>query len=131
MSGPFIYIGTYSIKSDKFEEAKTGLHECVDLVETNEPRLIAFNTYLDEERSKVSIVQVHPDVASMEFHLKVITEHLSSAFDYLDTTESEQVYGTPTEALAESLREYADPGVPVTFMPIYEGGFTRTNAFAE
>ena len=40
----------------------------VDLVETNEPRLMAFNVYLDEQGGKISVVQVHPDLDRMEFH---------------------------------------------------------------
>jgi hypothetical protein len=31
----------------------------------------------------------------MEFHLKVVSEHLTGAFEYLETTESERLYGEP------------------------------------
>jgi predicted metallo-beta-lactamase superfamily hydrolase len=127
MSGPLIYIGTYSIKGGKLEECKQRLGELVDLVETNEPRLIAFHIYLDEQGSKISVVQVHPDSDSMEFHLKVVSEHLTGAFEYLETTESECLYGAPSDTLAEMLRAYAEPGVPVTFMPVHEIGFTRAS----
>lgn len=126
MAGPFVFIGTHTIKSGKLEEAKKRFQELVDLVETNEPRMIAFNIYLDEQGNKVSIVQVHPDSASMEFHMKVISEHLSDAFDYLETTESEHVYGAASDALSEMLRKYADPSAPPTFMPVHEAGFTRS-----
>jgi hypothetical protein len=127
MSGPLIYIGKYTIKSGKLEECKQRLGELVDLVETNEPRLIAFHIYLDEQGSKISVVQVHPDSDSMEFHLKVVSEHLTGAFEYLETTESEQLYGAPSDTLAEMLRAYAEPGVPVKFMPVHEIGFTRAS----
>jgi quinol monooxygenase YgiN len=128
MSGPFTFIGTYSIKSGKLEETKKHLQELVDVVETNEPRLIAFNIYLDEQGSKVSIVQVHPDADSMEFHMKLVAEHIRGAFEYLEKTESQQIYGTPSDTLTEMLREFAEPGVPVTLAPIHEVGFTRTDA---
>jgi quinol monooxygenase YgiN len=127
MSEPLIYIGTYAIKSGKLEECRKRCGELVDLVETNEPRLIAFNLYLDEQGSTISVVQVHPDSASMEFHLKLISEHLEGAFDYLEATVSEQVYGTPSDSLAEQLNEWAEPGVTVTVMPVHEVGFTRTS----
>ena len=125
MSGPFIFAATYTIKSGKLEEARQQLQEIADLVETNEPRLIAFNFYLDEQRSKVTCVQVHPDAASMEFHMNVISEHLSRAFEWLDTVEGEQVYGTPTAALEAGLRQWAGPN-GLTVMPVHEVGFTRT-----
>ena len=127
MSGPLIYIGTYTVKSGKREECKQRLGELVDLVETNEPRLMAFNVYLDEQGSKVSVVQVHPDSDSMEFHLKVVSEHLTGAFEYLEATESEQLYGSPSDTLSEMLRAYAEPGVAVMFMPVHEVGFTRAS----
>jgi hypothetical protein len=63
----------------------------------------------------------------MEFHLKVVSEHLTGAFEYLETTETEQLYGAPSDTLAELPRAYAEPGVPVTFMPVHEAGFTRAS----
>ena len=63
----------------------------------------------------------------MEFHLKVVSEHLTGAFEYLEATESEQLYGAPSDTLAELLQAYAEPGVPVTLMPLHEVGFTRTS----
>lgn len=128
MPGPFIYIGTYTIKSGKLDETKKALRELVDLVAANEPRLIGFNVYLDEQGTKASVVQVHPDADSMEFHMKVISEHLTDAFDYLEATVSEQIYGAPTASLSNMLEEWADPGVPVTNMSAHEAGFTRTTA---
>jgi quinol monooxygenase YgiN len=126
MSEPFIYIGTWTIKSGKLEEAKKFLAQHVDMIETNEPRLIAFHVYLDEEGSKASVVQVHPDSASMEFHMQVISEHVAGAFEYLEATESEQYFGAATDTLSEILATYAEPGVAVTTMPVHEVGFTRT-----
>jgi len=101
--------------------------EHVELVETNEPRLIAFNFYLDEEGSKAAVVQVHPDAASMEFHMQVISKHLENAFDVLEATESDQLYGEPGQGMVESFREYS-PGTPIIALPVHEAGFTRTNA---
>ena len=127
MTGPFIYVGTWTIKERKLEEAKKFLKEHADLIETNEPRLISFNFYLDQGARTVTVVQVHPDSASMEFHMHLIAEHLSGAFDYLDTTVSEQYYGTKSERLTELLAPWEEPSVPVTNLPTHLAGFTRTN----
>jgi hypothetical protein len=128
MSGPYIHISTYTIKSGKLDEATMAVRELVDLVETNEPRLISFNVYLDEQGTKLSVVQVHPDADSMEWHMKVISEHLTSSFEYLGSTVSEQAFGEATAPLSSTLRQWAEPGVPVTFMPAHAAGFTRTDA---
>src|SRR5215207_1781578 len=127
MNGPFIHIGTYAVKSGKLEECRKKLNELVDLVEANEPRLIAFNVYFDESGGKVSVVQVHTDAASMQFHLTVIAEHLYSAGEYLDQTVGIDIYGTPPDGLVERDSEWVAPDA-LRYMPIHEAGFTRTNA---
>ena len=52
----------------------------VDFVEANEPRVIAFNEYVNEEGTEVAVVQIHPDADSMEFHLGVIAERAAAAY---------------------------------------------------
>lgn len=127
MGEPFIHVGTYSIKAGKLEEARRRIAELVDFVETNEPRMIAFHCFLDEEGSKLTIVQVHPDSASMEFHLQVNAKHFTTAFDYLDSMMSDQYYGGISPRLAAELAKWDDPNVAVMRMPVHEGGFTRSN----
>lgn len=128
MPGPFIYIGTFTLERDKRQEAREALRRLVDVVEANEPRLIGFNVYLDEEGATASVVQIHPDPDSMEFHMKVISEHLAGASGFLEGTVSEQIYGRPTPSLADLLARWAVPGVPVTSMPDHEAGFLRAAA---
>ena len=127
MPGPFIYVGTYSIKPGKLEEARKRLVELVDFVDTNEPRMIAFQCFLNEEGSKLTIVQVHPDSASMEYHLQVNAKHFTTAFDYLDAMLSDQYYGPMSDALAAELSKWDETDVEVIRMPVHEGGFTRTS----
>ena len=124
MSGPLIYVGTYAIKPGNAEDARERLAELVDFVETNEPRLISFNTYLDRAGSTVSIVQVHPDSASMEFHMQVNAKHFATAFDWLDKSLGEQVFGPISDALAAELAKWDESS---THMPEHAGGFTRTS----
>ena len=126
MGGPFIYVGTTSIKPGKLEEARKRLAEVVDFIETNHPRMIAFHLFLDEEGTKLTVVQVHPDAASMEFHLEVNAKHFATVFDYLDAQLTEQYYGPMSEKLAADLAKWEDSSVEVTRMPVHEGGFTRT-----
>jgi hypothetical protein len=127
MTEPFIHVGTYTIKPGKAGEARKRIAELVDFVETNEPRMIAFHCFLDEEGSKLTVVQVHPDSASMEFHLQVNAKHFTTAFDYLESQMSDQYYGVMSETLGAEIAKWDDPSVAVTLMPIHEGGFTRTN----
>lgn len=123
MSGPLINVFTYTIKPGKQEEARKRIAELVDFVETNEPRMIAFHAYLDQDGKSLSIVQVHPDSASMEFHMQVNAKHFATAFDWLDTSIGGQLFGPISDALAAELAKW-DESFP--HVPFHEAGFTRT-----
>ena len=126
MTGPFIFIGTYRIKDDRLEYYKKICVELVDLIEVNEPRMIAFNIFINEAESRTAVHQVHPDAASMEFHMKVVAEHMANAFDYLET-QSVQVFGEVSEELLDAVRQYTEPGVPIYVLPLHAEGFVRTS----
>ena len=125
MSGPFIYVGTWTIKPGKLEVARKALAEHVEFIEQNEPRLIAFHIYFGADGLTAGVVQVHPDAQSMDTHMKLISEHLESMGDFIGEIVHEQAFGTPTDSFSELLRGYADAGIPVTVLPEHEGGFTR------
>jgi hypothetical protein len=126
MSGPFIFIATNRLKTGRFEDETRRVPELSEFIEANEPRLIAFNEYADDEGTDVSVVQVHPDTDSMAFHMEVVRERAARAYqETLQSTTSIQVYGTPTDAILETLARSAGSGVPVTVWPHHLGGFTR------
>jgi hypothetical protein len=63
-SQPFIFIGTHRLKEGKLEAFKKSCVELAEFVESNEPRVIAFNVYGSEDGAEVSIVKAHPDAES-------------------------------------------------------------------
>jgi hypothetical protein len=100
--------------------------ELSQFIEANEPRLIAFNEYASEDHSEVTVVQIHPDAASMEFHMGVVGERARQAYSKtLAATTGIQVFGTPTEQILRMLGQQAGSGVPLTIYPEHLGGFTR------
>jgi hypothetical protein len=126
MSGPFIFIATNRLKEGKLEDERKRVPELSDFIKANEPRLVAFNEYVNDEGTEVGVVQVHPDVESMAFHMQVIRERAAAAYaEIVDATTSIQVYGTPSDAIVEMLRQSAGSGVPLTVKPHHLGGFTR------
>jgi quinol monooxygenase YgiN len=127
VSAPFIYIATNKIKPGKLEEAKKMVNEVAQLVEANEPRIIAFNAFFDEANDTFVVVQLHPDAASMDTHMQVIAEHLKTAYDVIDETVSEQLLGDGASRMADEFRQWSPNGV-FSVVPDHEVGFTRSAA---
>jgi hypothetical protein len=126
MSTPFVYVGTWTIKEGRLEEAKKRMAEHAELVEANEPRMIAFHVYFDEDAKTCSVVQLHPDSKSMEFHMRVMAESMSGAMDFIDQILTEQYFGAMSEELASTLAEWETPEVTVIKRPAHLAGFTRS-----
>jgi hypothetical protein len=126
MTGPFIFIATNRLKQAKFDREQKRLPDLIDFIRANEPRLIAFNEYANEEGTEVAVVQVHPDADSMVFHMELIAERAASAYaDTIEATTNIQVFGTPGNTVTGMLRRQAGAGVPLSIKPHFLGGFTR------
>ena len=126
MNGTFVFVGNWTIKEGRVEDARKALSEHTDFVEINEPRLISFNFYIDGDTRRVTCVQVHPDADSMATHMQLISKHLSGGLDWMDTTELEQYYGEKSPRLAELLEPWSSPHVPERYLPEHLAGFTRS-----
>lgn len=129
MSEPFIFIGTHRLKEGKLQDFEKVFGELVEVVEANEPRMLAFNGYVNDDGTEVAVVQVHPDAASMQFHMQVVREHITHAYEeLLDETTSMQVFGNLTDAASAMMQQLAGLGVPLSVKPGPLGGFTRSSA---
>jgi biotin carboxylase len=126
MSGPFIFIATNRLKPGKLDDEKARVPGLVEFIEANEPQLIAFNEYVNEEGTEVAVVQIHPDADSMAFHMEVVAERAAAAYGQtIDATTGIQVFGTPSNTVVEMLRRQAGAGVPLSVKPHHLGGFTH------
>jgi hypothetical protein len=126
MPGPFIFIATNRLRDGQFDAEQQRVPELSRFIEANEPRLIAFNEYANEDHSQVSVVQIHPDAASMEFHMDVVADRARKAYaQTIAATTGIQVFGTPTENILRMLRQQAGSGIPLSIGPLHLGGFTR------
>jgi hypothetical protein len=123
------FIGTHTIRDGKLEDFQQSCGELVKVVEANEPRLIAFNIYVNEDGTEATILQVHPDPDSMLFHMQVVREHISEAYQsVLEKTKRIDVYGKPSATVLETIGQLAGSGVPLSVKAHYLGGFTRATA---
>lgn len=126
MSAPFIFIGTHRVKPGKLEEFKAWFANYIDTtVEPKEPRLLSFEAYTDRDTNTVTVVQVHPDAESMVHHMKVITEHIATAYaDFLERESRYQIYGSPRAGVLELIQQTdGSEKAPTSQEPF--AGFTR------
>lgn len=76
VSDPFIFLTTHTVKDGRLEDLERLGDEFLEFVEANEPRLLAIGGYLNGDRDRFTLVQVHPDAKSMDDYLQVAGEKI-------------------------------------------------------
>jgi hypothetical protein len=126
LAGPFVHIATYAIGEGQLEGLRQFLPQFFEIIEANEPRLLAVNAFVNEDGTEATFIELHPDAASMEHHARVGHEHTARAFArFVGATTSIQIYGEPSDVVLARARQHAASGVPVIVKPEHLGGFTR------
>ena len=125
MSEPLISLDTSLIRDGRLDELKEAVAELVEFVRSNEPRPIAYEVYLDEAGSRMTVVQIHPDSASMEYHMTVAGPAFAG-FAELVTLSTLDVYGKPSDELLELLRRKVQMlGDATVIVHDLQAGFAR------
>ena len=125
MADPILVVDTSEIREGKLEELKTALTELVEFVEANEADPIVYNIYFDEDGTRVTVVQLHPSSASMEFHMDVAGPVFRKFTDLVELSKID-IYGKPSDALLEQTRRKAQllGNAPVVVNELH-AGFAR------
>lgn len=106
MSNAIVYVDTADVREGALEGLKPAIKELVDFVDANEPRLVAYNVYLSDDGTRMTVMHVHPDCASLEYHMEVAGP-VFRQFAELVTLSSIRLYGEPSEKLLKQLHEKA------------------------
>lgn len=106
MPQPIVYVDTSTIREGKLEQLEAAMGALAAFVEANVPRLISYGFFLDEARTQMSVVAVHPDSRSLEFHMEVGAAEFRKFADLIDLSRIE-VYGRVSEAVLERLHAKA------------------------
>jgi hypothetical protein len=134
MSKPLIFVSTWKIREGRLEDYKQFSKELIEHIKAKEPQLIAFNMYFNEDETEMTSIQVHPDAASMDFHLQVLAnvigEDMIAWIDRADFLEPKhiEIYGTPSTTLLEADQPLVEAGIPRSVKPLHFAGFTRSAA---
>jgi hypothetical protein len=125
MSSPILVVDSSDIREGKLDEVKAGVEELVAFVEANEAEPLAYDIYFDEAGTLMTVVQIHPDSASLERHLTVAGPMFRRFADLL-TLARVDVYGGASEAALEQIRGKAQllGKAPVLVHELHSG-FTR------
>ena len=125
-SAPLFFVATNRLKPGQLDAERRRVVGLVEFVEHNEPQLIAFNEYVNDDGTEVTVVQVHPDTASMQKHLEIIGERAAQAYDEtLDATLAIQIFGPVDPQMLSTTRAQTGEGVSLTIATDHLGGFTR------
>jgi hypothetical protein len=125
MPDAIVYIDTSDVREGALEELKAGMKELAEFVDAEEPQIIAYNVYFDDDGTSMTVVHVHPDSTSLEYHLEVagpIFRRLAG----LVTLTSVDIYGEPSaKALEQSLEKARLLGRGVVTVHTLHAGLTR------
>lgn len=103
---PIVYIDTSSIRDGKLEELKVAMKGLAEFVEANVPQLMSYGFFLDETQRQMTVVAVHPNSESLEFHMDVGSAEFRKFAHLIDLSKIE-VYGRVSETVLKRLHQKA------------------------
>jgi quinol monooxygenase YgiN len=125
VSEHIVYVDRSEVREGRLEDLKTATKELAQFVEANEPRLVSYEVYFDEGGTRMTVIHVHRDSESLEFHMNVAGP-LFAPFAELVRLSSIDVYGRPGDAVVRQLQRKAEMlgGATVTVHG-HHAGFAR------
>lgn len=84
MYEPIFYIDVSDIRPGKLATVKELMADLVAFADANEPQLIAYEFFIDEADNTMTCVALHPDSASIEFHMDIGWEKFQAFAGHID-----------------------------------------------
>jgi hypothetical protein len=120
-----VYVDVSDVSGGCARTAEGGHEGARDFVEAKEPRLLAYNVYFSDDGARMTVVHVHPDSASVEYHMEVAGPIFRQLVE-LVTLSSIHIYGEPSEKLLKPSHEKARLlGRDDVTVDALHAGFTR------
>jgi hypothetical protein len=128
MSGSLLYIDTSKVREGALEELRGAIDELVEFIEANVPQLLAYNVYLSDDGTQMTIAHVHTDSTSLEHHMEVGGPAFRKLADLI-TLSSIHIYGDPSDKALGLLQDKARSlGSGDVFVHSLHAGFSRFEA---
>lgn len=106
MSEPIIYVDHSAIREGKLKDLQRAVAELVEFVDSHEPQLISYGFFIDEEASRMTVIAIHPDAASVELHMEVVGPRFRKYAELIDLLAID-VYGEPSDKMLRQLQQKA------------------------
>ena len=104
MSQPLVYVDRSTVREGALLELRDKISELAAFVEENEPQLISYSVYFSEDGTEMTVVHVHVDADSLDYHMDVAGPRFAP-FAHLVRLSSIHVYGEPSDHALARLRE--------------------------
>jgi hypothetical protein len=125
MSNPIVYVDSSKIREGKFDKLKMAMKDLAAFVEANMPRILSYAFFLNDDQTQMTVVAIHPDSASLEFHLDTGAVEFRKFATLLDLLKID-VYGRVSESVISRLEEKAEAlGSGTLTIHEFYAGFTR------
>lgn len=126
MPQPLVYVDEAHVEAGKLPLLKAAIEELATFAEENEPGLVAYSVYFNDDCSRMSVVHIHADAASLDNHIDVAGP-LFHKFAGLVNLESIDIYGEPSDTALAQLRDKVDLlGTGELTVHASHAGFLRT-----
>lgn len=106
MSDFLVYIDTSVVTAGRLDELKVAATDLAEFVEATEPRIIAYSVFFTADGTLMTVLHIHPDSASLRFHLAVAGPRFLALADLL-TLASIEIFGTPDDDILAALHQKA------------------------
>lgn len=104
MSEPIIYVDTSEVRPGCLPDLKQAMQDLAAFVEANEPQLVAYRVYFNDDGTRMTVLHVNPDSTSLRTHMDIAGPKFPPVGAFIHML-SIDVYGRPDDALVERLRE--------------------------
>ena len=82
-----------------------GGNQTDEFVDAREPQLISYGFFINEEAARMTVIAVHPDSASLEYHMEIADAEFRKLAEFIKLVTIE-VYGRPSNKALKQLRRF-------------------------
>ena len=122
---PIVYVDTSRIRDGKLDELKRSMQRLAAFIRSNVPSVLSYGFFLDQRQQEMTVVAIHPDSASLAYHLDTGGAEFRTFADYIELL-SIDVYGLLDESTVARLHQKARMlGKGTVSVHELQAGFTR------